>query len=376
MLRAQSPASFVRIDRLKALRRHGFSVLVLVTLVAALLALLLQRGHIDPLDRAALPTIAVSMLVMEVCLRLHWLTLSQAANTTYFFCSAYLLALFHHQFSSFAPQYHMLSEGVLWFPALYMMAFVQWRARQAAQVVAGLLLTTLVIAAFHLIPLWQSGHLSERLLASTTQFFLSGTLISLIQYLVASARQHYDELRRLAFLDSLTGLPNRRAAQSILETLDASQQPYAVVIFDLDFFKQVNDRHGHAEGDRVLTQAAQLTGQHLAAPRLLARWGGEEFLMILPSTSAEEARQTAERARSNLAAYSFTTGQVTASFGAAMLGANDNHVQLLGRADHALRQAKASGRNRVLLAGDGPDWPAEPPSGRCAPALQSETQAN
>ncbi len=347
---------------MNALRRHGFSVLALVTTLAALLALLLQRGHMDPLDSAALPLIAISMLVMEICLRRHWLVLSQATNITYLFCSLYLLALFHHQFSSFVPYQHMLSEGVLWFPALYMMAFVQWRAQQAAQVVVGLIVVTLAITAGHVVPLWQSGQLSDRLLASITQFFLSGILIALIQYVVASARQHYDELRRLAYLDSLTGLPNRRAAQSVLERLDADKKPYAVVIFDLDFFKQVNDRHGHAEGDRVLTQAAQLTGQHLAAPRLLARWGGEEFLMVLPNVSAEEARQIAERARSNLAAYTFTTGQVTASFGAALLCPElpgDAHTQLLSRADQALRLAKAGGRNRVMLADDALDWSGE-----------------
>ena len=262
--------------------------------------------------------------------------------------------LFHHQFSSFVPTYHMLSEGVLWFPVLYMMAFMIWRSKKAAQVVGSLIALTLMIALFDLRPLWQAGNLSDRLLASISQFFVSGVLIAVIQYVGASARRQYEEMRRLAFVDSLTGLPNRRAAQNMLDHLDAGKQPYAVVMFDLDLFKQVNDRFGHAEGDRVLAQTAQVTGQHLAPPNLLARWGGEEFLMVLPGTTAQEAGQVAERARHNLASYHFgSVEQVTATFGVAQRTFDslpDSQEEVLERADHALGHAKASGRNRVEVA--------------------------
>ncbi|GAA4023000.1 hypothetical protein GCM10022631_41990 [Deinococcus rubellus] len=358
MFRLQKPKPGVPLETLNLLRRQGFGLLAPLSALAALLALVFQRGNVDPLDKMALPLIAVLMLGLELSLRRHWLKLERALNLTYGVCSAYLLALFYHQFSSFVPRYGMLSEGVLWFPVLYMMAFILWTPRRAAQVVGTQIGLTLLITFAQTVPLWQSGRLGDRLLASLAQFFLSGILIALVQYVVGSARQQYEDMRRLAYVDTLTGLPNRRAAQSLLDRLDSGQQPYALVLFDLDYFKQVNDRYGHAEGDMVLTQTAQLCGQHLAAPNLLARWGGEEFLMILPNVSAEAARAAAERARSNLAAYSFASGPVTASFGVAQTaaeGGHSPHEQVLEIADLALRQAKASGRNQVRAAGDGPD---------------------
>lgn len=311
----------------------------------------------DPLDLIALPIIAVVMLATELALRLGWLRLDQALASVYLVCTAYLTALFHHQFSSFVPQHQMYSEGVLWFPALYMVAFLIWPLRRAAQIVTGLIALNLVIAGAHLWPMWSGGTLSDRLLASTSQFFLSGILIALIQYVGARARRQYEEMRRLAYLDTLTDLPNRRAAQNMLGRLSTSEQPYALVMFDLDHFKMINEKYGHGEGDHVLSQSAQLTGQHLAKTHLLARWGGEEFLMILPALSSEEARAVAERARLNLADYHFSpAGQITATFGVARTSEHDTGSpqerleSVLERADTALRQAKQGGRNQVRVA--------------------------
>ncbi|WP_420596344.1 GGDEF domain-containing protein [Deinococcus sp.] len=353
------PPKFINMGKL---RRQGFSVLAPLAAVAALLALVFQRGQIDRLDLVALPIVAAVMLLSDLALRLNRIRLDAALSLTYWVCCAYLLLLFHHQFSSFVPQHQMLSEGVLWFPAMYVVAFLIWRVRQAAQVVGVTIGVTLLIAAAHIWPMWRGGVLSDRLLASLSQFFLSGILISLIQYVGASARRQYEEMRRLAFVDSLTGLPNRRAAQQMLERLDEGNLPYAAVMIDLDLFKQVNERHGHDEGDRVLTQSARLLGQHLAAPNLLARWGGEEFLMVLPDIDSAQAHLVAERARHTLAAQPFgVVGQVTATFGVADTplehtrppaesDAAIRHERVLRRADLALRQAKVAGRDQVRVA--------------------------
>ncbi|AZI41774.1 diguanylate cyclase [Deinococcus psychrotolerans] len=340
------------LESISHLQRQGFRLLAPVATVAAILALVFQRDSVDSLDKVALPLIAALVLMMELGLRRNWLKLGQALDATYLVISLYLVILFYHQFSSFVPEHQMLSEGVMWFPALSMMAFVLWRVKTASQIVIGTLLITLLIAAFQVAALWQAGQLSDRLLASLSQFFLSNILIVLIQYVVARVRQQYEEMRRLAYLDSLTGLPNRRAAQRLLDHLDGAQQPYALISFDLDHFKLINDQYGHAEGDRVLVQAGQLAGQYLSEPSLLARWGGEEFLMILPGLSSAEACLMAERARSNLAGYSFRFGQVTASFG--VVGPINTppaaQVELLGFADRALQAAKISGRNKVEVA--------------------------
>lgn len=363
---------------LVTLRRRGFSVLAPLTALAAITALILERRSMDPLDLVALPTLAALMLIIELALRLGRLRLGQALASAYLICTAYMLALFYHQFSSFVPRYQMLSEGVLWFPALYMVAFLTWPLRRASQIVTALIGLNLVIAAAHLWPLWQLGMLTDRLLASVSQFFLSGILIALIQYVGASARRQYEEMRRLAYVDTLTDLPNRRAAQNMLERLSDAGLPYAVVMYDLDHFKMVNEKHGHGEGDRVLAQSAQLTGQRLAKTHLLARWGGEEFLMILPALSSQEARAVAERARLSLADHHFgPVGQVTATFGVAETSAHDDAApqqkleSVLLRADTALRSAKLGGRNQVRVAlepGPLPDSPAaepeRPPAGK------------
>ena len=344
------------------LRRRSFSVLAPLVAVAALLALLLEWGDIDPLDGIALPAVAALMLLGEWALRRRWLRLETALALAYWLIAAYLIAQFQHQFVVFVPGHQMLSQGVLWLPALYMSTFLLWRTRQAAQIVTGLIAFTLMIAALHLWLMWRGGNLSSQLLASVVQFFLSGTVIALIQYVAANARRQYDEMRRLAYIDTLTGLPNRRAAQSLLERLDESKQPYALVIFDLDHFKRVNERHGHAEGDRVLSVSARLIGRQLSEPALLSRWGGEEFLMVLPNLDHHEASVVAERARQRLEVQPFgAVGQITATFGVAATQGRPtpelppgvrNADWVLSRADRALRQAKRAGRNQVRVAPD------------------------
>ena len=359
MFRPKRSFPVAQLDSMDSLRRRSFSVLAPLVALAAVLALLTQWGEVDPLDGAALPFIAVMMLICDIGLRRGWLRLETTLTVTYWLIAAYLLAQFHHQFSVFIPQHQMLSEGVLWLPALYMATFLLWRTRRAAQIVSALIGVTLIIAAFHLIPLWLFGKLSSRLLASVAQFLLSSTLIALIQYVASSARRQYDEMRRLAYLDVLTGLPNRRAAQNLLEQLDEQGQSYALVILDLDHFKRVNEQYGHAEGDRVLSRSARLIERQLSAPALLSRWGGEEFLMVLPGLGADEASLVAERARQRLEVQPFATvGQITATFGVAHtqpaplpagVGRADG---VLSRADRALRQAKRAGRNQVRVAQD------------------------
>ncbi len=165
-----------------------------------------------------------------------------------------------------------------------------------------------------------------------------------------------DELRRLAATDPLTGALNRRSGQALLA--DAFRSPISddrrpgVLMLDIDHFKSINDQHGHEAGDRALCRMVAICRDALAHEGSLVRWGGEEFLVILASTHAEEAVSMAEALRTAIEAASFNTRAgkivITASVGVAIGGADPDN--LLQRADAALYAAKAGGRNRVVLA--------------------------
>jgi diguanylate cyclase (GGDEF)-like protein/PAS domain S-box-containing protein len=161
------------------------------------------------------------------------------------------------------------------------------------------------------------------------------------------------ELERAAYLDALTGIPNRRFVEMQLERLlrefEATGEPFAVLIIDLDEFKAVNDTYGHDVGDRVLRNVSATLMNSLRGRDLLGRWGGDEFVMLLGSASHQQCAAIAERARM-LAAQTATpiaSGYVgvTVSIGGAVSAPGDTAEQLLKRADAQLYITKDRGRN-------------------------------
>jgi diguanylate cyclase (GGDEF)-like protein len=168
-----------------------------------------------------------------------------------------------------------------------------------------------------------------------------------------------EELRRLALTDALTGLANRPAiaaqGQGLAASAQKRNQPLSVVAIDLDHFKQINDRHGHAAGDRVLAGLAGLMEE--ACRRGLdipGRLGGEEFVIILPRTDVDGAAAFAEGLRRRVAEHVFQAGEqdvhITASLGVAQFLPGEEFEDLLARCDEALYRAKRDGRNRVVRA--------------------------
>jgi diguanylate cyclase (GGDEF)-like protein/PAS domain S-box-containing protein len=166
-----------------------------------------------------------------------------------------------------------------------------------------------------------------------------------------------DDMKLLATVDPLTGAYNRRQGDALLAAEFARRarngRDFAVLMLDIDHFKAVNDRFGHEAGDAVLCALVRDGQKALRAVDILVRWGGEEFLLVLPDTDADAAMVAAERMRAALAATevsaSGTTIRFTASIGVA-LPLTENSGELLRRADLALYAAKAAGRNRVVLA--------------------------
>jgi diguanylate cyclase (GGDEF)-like protein len=161
-----------------------------------------------------------------------------------------------------------------------------------------------------------------------------------------------------ALMDDLTGVANRRQCEDALPTEIARAErlgtPLALVVADLDDFKTINDRHGHAVGDDVLREFAAVLKATVRESDLAGRWGGEEFLLLLPGTDAAGGAQLAYRVRSTLAERSLlgrdgTAVTVTCSFGVAQFRAGDDGRELFAAADRALYRAKRKGKNRVEL---------------------------
>jgi len=169
------------------------------------------------------------------------------------------------------------------------------------------------------------------------------------------------ELRYRSRHDVLTGLLNRRAMEEVMSAQvrrsQRSGETFTVLMLDLDHFKAVNDRYGHAVGDRALKHAAALLKASVRQVDGLARFGGEEFVALMPGAGIDVALGVAERIREQLAANPLPMGEacvaLSISIGVAQwLSADDDASRLLVRADTALYQAKLQGRNRVVLARD------------------------
>lgn len=161
------------------------------------------------------------------------------------------------------------------------------------------------------------------------------------------------ELTRLAITDPVTGVWNRRHGRDLLMTettqADRERGPLSVLMVDIDNFKTINDGFGHQAGDLVLIEMARRLGTAVRTADMVARWGGEEFVILLHDCPIDNAVDRAEKIRHQIADMPFPgVGTVTVSIGAAQLTAEEDLAAWLGRADNALYQAKRSGRNMVV----------------------------
>lgn len=158
------------------------------------------------------------------------------------------------------------------------------------------------------------------------------------------------KFEQLSITDSLTNAYNRMKMERIIERLILDQQAFSVIIFDMDNFKRINDAFGHSAGDHVLSSTVALINKTLRAIDFIGRWGGEEFLMVLPDVTEHTAFRISERVREAVSTYDFGLNkEITISLGVAEYdSACNNVVEIINRADMALYEAKRSGRNKTL----------------------------
>ncbi|MDP2371445.1 GGDEF domain-containing protein [Rhodoferax sp.] len=228
-----------------------------------------------------------------------------------------------------------------------------------------------VLLVLLLLSFYLGLHAASRMVGVLTPLSATGLLVvhsfnvAIVFAMAAyTARFYYGTVRRaerklieLTTQDPLTGLSNRRNLLAVAETAMAharrTKEPIALILADIDHFKQINDQHGHAVGDQALEHCGGLLSRLCRTLDVVARWGGEEFLLLLPTTGVDAATGLAERIRETVA----TTGVdhaglrigFTLSLGVTVLRAGESLSAAIARADQALYQSKANGRDRVTV---------------------------
>ncbi len=248
-----------------------------------------------------------------------------------------------------------------WLPVLFVVAYIALDAQRAATAAMVLIALVVVVAAPSYIlaadgvsGLGSAEEFVQVVLAYGVTLVALSFFAGMPQRLVRW-REAADEMRVLAFSDALTGLANRRWAEEQLDLELARAARYggefAVILIDIDHFKRLNDAYGHAAGDAVLAGLAKTLRRSLRATDQVARWGGEEFVVLAPETPLSGAVDVAEALRREVAAATFDGRPgITISLGVAARRTGDSHESLLARADAALYRAKAAGRDAVAAA--------------------------
>jgi diguanylate cyclase (GGDEF)-like protein len=199
-----------------------------------------------------------------------------------------------------------------------------------------------------------SGGGSARWLVFTVRSLTLLVMASALHFLVAALRRSQHQAERRASLDSVTGLVSRTRMLDILDALHlGGDQRAALVVLDLDHFKQVNDIHGHLAGDQALKDVANVLRSVTREEDILARWGGEEFMALLPRVPEHDIHTAADKLRAAIAGHTFrlegAVVPLTASVGATPIRVGASIRTLIAAADDALYHAKRHGRNQTVI---------------------------
>ncbi|GEM87469.1 GGDEF domain-containing protein [Meiothermus granaticius] len=340
-------------DPLEALRLRVTLWLLPVGACAALLAwgLSLLSGKLGPVDRFLLLPLALGFAGLELYLLWNRAQIRRVWQIGLSLMGVYeIVGAFYE--TNHGLYYHpeSLSPGLLWFPIVYLMSFVLLGRRQAIVFSAVYLSLGLTAGGLGLLlgpPLELSA------LNTMLQFVFSNLTYVLLLYIFAHLRYHYAQMHLMAHTDALTGLINRRAMQECLEAeLERAKRydrRFAVLLADIDHFKWVNDNHGHAVGDQVLREVAGRLSAGLRPSDQIARWGGEEFLVLAPETDLAQAQALSGRLFEAIVANPVSGLEISLSIGVACYRQGDSIAGLLSRADEAMYRAKVAGRARVEL---------------------------
>jgi len=234
--------------------------------------------------------------------------------------------------------------GLFWLYPCFITSFFLTSSRLA------LLINTLTVFA---LSLFQIGRIEYEHLIS---FITTAIVVSACAYVFSLRNESQRRrLEQLATLDPLTGVKNRRAMEEELlravATHERNDLSYALAILDLDHFKRINDEHGHAIGDQVLIECVGILSRHIRKSDRLFRFGGEEFVLLLPGVDEAGMWSVINNLHKVLREeLKSPSGTVTASYGLALLQKGENADQWMERADNALYRAKENGRDQIIVA--------------------------
>jgi diguanylate cyclase (GGDEF)-like protein len=349
-------------DRVQEVKRliYIISAPLAVVCLAILWGITKIIGDISWFDLYAIPTLILLILVLFIIFGVRLIPIR------FFERSIYILAFIY-----FAAKTYTIYEGaifhgsliesnfILWLPFIYLLGFVLLDIRNALVGSLFFLIITLLYGVF--IPLQSSivGETRHNFILMI-ELCLSSMFYIIILYLMSRVREHYisyqvlaDIMSNLAMTDSLTQVDNRRRLEKYLQEevnrADRHNLPLAVIMFDIDNFKRINDRYGHASGDLVLVKTAQLIRDNLRSSDHFGRWGGDEFLCVATNTDVATAVHLAERLRIILEKIQILEFiPVTCSFGVTRYARGDSLDVLVRRADLGLFRAKSNGCNQVV----------------------------
>lgn len=251
------------------------------------------------------------------------------------------------------------NTGPLWCHPLFLIIMLLQGFRRGLMAFSGLLGITAILLFYPDLPMVTGEYSRVFRVRFIGSFAALGIMASIYEYLRWRSQNDYvaisHELELASRTDALTGLANRRAFQARLETelnlYSRHGHPFSIIMIDLDYFKQMNDRYGHSKGDELLILVARLLLQEVRQQDLVCRWGGEEFLVLLSHTNQEQALIVAEKLRAAIAAVDLNVigiaSSMTASFGVSSISDSRNISELISEADRKLYAAKRSGRNQV-----------------------------
>ncbi len=213
-------------------------------------------------------------------------------------------------------------------------------------------ITSITVEKKHLLVLMNERYKYRMIFSSMIVVVIIGLIFLIVRRARKIEIRMINELEKLSFSDPLTNLCNRRKANEWIETyhhlFERYKEPYALIMVDIDHFKEVNDVYGHPMGDDVLKTFAQILKKNTREVDHVVRWGGEEFMIILPKTTLKQALIRAEAIRHSISIHEFgSIGYKTASLGVAQVHKGESIASLIERVDLSLYHAKENGRNRV-----------------------------
>lgn len=325
--------------------------------VAAMWYLEGKQGLLGSVDRIGYPLLLAVTSLGSWLLAVRPGSIQAVASTVFITFITYLLTNYYYILFFLGLELerssYLLATLSLWLPLGYVAGYIFFSPQVAVRTSLGIYVA---IALPQFLFAASSNSLASQLVIAV---LISHPVYIAALWGVAQLKLHSRGVQDLAqnmsmaaTEDSLTGIANRRGMLHALETvtraLNTKKRPLALLLFDVDHFKGINDRFGHDMGDVVLISLTQGTKTHLRASDLLGRWGGEEFIILTLDQTSQQAMQMAERLRSKLEQMEYPqVGTVTVSIGVTAFIAGEDINEFIKRADDALYQAKARGRNRV-----------------------------